>query len=88
MMALGADAFAPKYIPGRKRPLDDDMSWCHCAMEAGYKIWLHPMAWVEHLKLTAVPARAGIQKEEVNDYGLSTDSGSESSDLQVVDAHR
>lgn len=88
MMALGADAFAPRYIPGRARPLTDDMSWCHCAMEAGYKIWLHPMAWVEHLKLTAVPARAGIQKEEVNDYGISTDSGSESSDLQVVDAHR
>ena len=81
MDTLGADAFAPKYIPGRARPLTDDMSWCHCAMEAGYKIWLHPMAWVEHLKITAVPARAGIQKEEVNEHGFNSHSGGKSSDV-------
>jgi hypothetical protein len=86
MVALGAAAFAPKYIAGRSRPLDDDWSWCYCAREAGYKIWLHPMAWVEHLKLNAVPARAG-SKEKGNDNGFGDNSGGESSHLQIVDAH-
>jgi hypothetical protein len=86
MYALGAEAFAPKYTEGRNRPWPDDYSWCQCAIEAGYKIWLHPKAFVEHWKLNAVPARAGSFKKE-EQYGVSGNGGSEPSDLQIVDSH-
>jgi GT2 family glycosyltransferase len=78
---LGAEAFWPAYVAGKKRPLTDDWSWCYRAREAGYKIWLHPKAWVEHLKLNAVPALAGSSQKEGKNNGDSIDSGSEPSDL-------
>ena len=87
MYALGAEAFAPLYVEGRNRPWPDDYSWCQRAKDAGYKIWLHPKAFVEHWKLNAVPARAGsFKKEEQN--GDYINACGEPSDLQIVDSHR
>lgn len=83
MEGLGREAFWPQYVEGRKPALTDDWSWCHCARQAGFKIWLHPKAFVEHLKLNAVPAPAGSQEEgeKTND---NLNAGSGPPDLQVL----
>jgi len=86
LVGLGPEAFWPAYVPGRKPPLTDDWSWCHHAREAGFKLWLHPMAFVEHLKFNAVPARAGSLTEGEKDNGDSSNSSDQPSDVQIVES--
>ena len=39
-------------LEGASYPVDlgEDYSWCKSAKEAGFKIWLHPLVRVEHMK--------------------------------------
>jgi len=87
LAGLGPDAFWPAYVEGRKSPLTDDWSWCHRARAAGFKLWLHPMAFVEHLKFDAVPARAGISEKGETGNGDNINSGHQPSDVQELDHH-
>lgn len=88
LVRLGARAFWPAYVEGRERPLTDDWSWCHCAREAGYRLWLHPMAFVPHLKLLEVPAPAGSQEKGEKTHGDNSNGWCEPSNLQELDAHK
>jgi len=88
MAGLGREAFWPQYVEGRKPALTDDWSWCHCARAAGFKLWLHPMAFVEHLKFNAVPAPAGSHTEGEQQDGYNGNAGSEPSDVQVLAVER
>ena len=53
---LGPQGFAPIVVSDARGFLTDDVSWCARAIEAGYRIYLHPEAFVEHLKFAAVPS--------------------------------
>ena len=64
--ALGPEGFYPAYPPDSKRYLTDDVSWCYRARERGYRIYLHPMAFVEHLKRFPVPAQSGDFKQSAS----------------------
>jgi len=75
LASLGPSAFHPKVVDDGRRFLTDDVSWCARAVEAGYRIYLHPSAFVEHLKFgpvkavmpapVAVPISEAKQLEEV-----------------------
>ena len=62
---LGAAAFTPLPVPDERHFLDDDISWCARALAAGYRIYLHPAAFVEHLKFGPVPPLKGEASEPV-----------------------
>ena len=61
--ALGPEGFYPVYPPDAERYLTDDVSWCYRAREKGYRVYLHPMAFVEHLKRFPVPAAAKSEEK-------------------------
>jgi hypothetical protein len=53
---LGPQAFTPIITDEAAGEfMADDISWCERAKQAGYRIFIHPLAFVEHLKLNPVP---------------------------------
>jgi GT2 family glycosyltransferase len=52
---LGPQGFTPILTDGEGGFMSDDVSWCERAKQAGYRIFIHPLAFVEHLKLNPVP---------------------------------
>jgi hypothetical protein len=52
---LGPEGFWPKAVDAPRGYLMDDVSWCERARALGYRIFLHPGAFVEHTKLRYVP---------------------------------
>lgn len=84
---LGPEGFWPAYVPEKPGYLMDDVSWCHRARERGYKLYLHPESFVEHLKTFPVASQRDWMKGETAN-GNHSNSGDQRPELQVVDHHR
>jgi len=51
---LGPQGFVPQPVTDERGYMADDVSWCFRAKQRGHLIFLHPGAYVEHLKLGPV----------------------------------
>ncbi len=63
---LGPQAFTPIITDEKSGEfMADDISWCERARRAGYRIFIHPLAFVEHLKMNPVPRAKDAAKGRV-----------------------